>query len=364
MSVVADVQEVFACAGHAVIEKHEQEHEPAAAEPPHKKQRTRVARHHIQWFLSLPSRLHVHGWKKKDVFMNCQRWCPEIFGNVHADTVYRLKLDGPGSGGGRPKKINGTVAEKLTVLTHDMLRQGSCVSLEIMRTLFQDLCEKDGLKVKLSCEWVRAFLVSIDLSFKAAAQRSGPKVWTLPDKVVLTKRFIMKIAFLLDEWGLDWTRTYNFDETCLCLSPTGSHGWWWKPSKQAVTVTLVTSAPLSVKVMDIIPRFPGCSGQAADAVSAYTQDKIEDAPTLLKIPKSESPDIWVRLPKDQRKTQSRKEFVRSRSGRTIMGIRESSMGTRLGNSFKTGNVYLSTEQEDYSSQCMWRISKWQEKQKT
>ena len=115
MSVVADVQEVFACAGHAVIEKHEQEHEPAAAEPPHKKQQTRVARHHIQWFLSLANRLHVHGWKKKDVFMNCQRWCPEIFGNVHADTVYRWKLDGPGGCRGRKKKIIGAVAEKLTV---------------------------------------------------------------------------------------------------------------------------------------------------------------------------------------------------------------------------------------------------------
>ena len=57
----------------------------------------------------------------------------EIFGNVHADTVYRWKLDGPGSGGGKPKKVTGAVAEKLTVLTHDMLRQGSCVSLEIMR---------------------------------------------------------------------------------------------------------------------------------------------------------------------------------------------------------------------------------------
>ena len=36
MSVFADVHEVFFCAGHAVIEEHEQEHEPAAAEPPHK----------------------------------------------------------------------------------------------------------------------------------------------------------------------------------------------------------------------------------------------------------------------------------------------------------------------------------------
>ena len=84
------------------------------------------------------------------------------------------------------------------VLTHDMLRRGSCVSLEIMRALFQDLCKKDSLKVKLSCAWVRTFLISIDLSYKAAAQRSRPKVWILPDKVVLTKRFIMKIAFLLE----------------------------------------------------------------------------------------------------------------------------------------------------------------------
>ena len=81
MSVVADFQEVFACAGHAVVEIHEQEHEPAsvepvidkreqenepaAAEPPHKKHRTRVARHHIQWFLSLANRLHVYGCQNK-----------------------------------------------------------------------------------------------------------------------------------------------------------------------------------------------------------------------------------------------------------------------------------------------------------
>ena len=115
----------------------------SAAEPPHKKQWTRVARHHIQWFLSLADRLHVHGWKKKDVFMNCQRWSPEIFGTEHADTVYLWNLDGPGSGGGKPKKISGAVAEKQTVLTHDMLRQDSC-AYPLPR-----LCEKDGLNVKL-----------------------------------------------------------------------------------------------------------------------------------------------------------------------------------------------------------------------
>ena len=38
----------------------------------------------------------------------------------------------------------------------------------------------------------------------------------------------------------------------------------------------------AAKVMDIISRLPGCDGQAADAVSAYTQVKMDDAPKLLK----------------------------------------------------------------------------------
>ena len=53
----------------------------------------------------------------------------------------------------------------------------------------------------------------------------------------------------------------------------------------------------AAKVMDIFSRLPGCAGQAADAVSAYTQVKMEDAHKLLKIPKSECPDIWIRLPR-------------------------------------------------------------------
>ena len=53
----------------------------------------------------------------------------------------------------------------------------------------------------------------------------------------------------------------------------------------------------AAEVMDIISRLPGCAGQAADAVSAYTQVKMEDAPKLLKIPKSDCPDIWIRLPR-------------------------------------------------------------------
>ena len=43
-----------------------------------------------------------------------------------------------------------------------------------------------------------------------------------------------------------------------------------------------TSQMTAAKVMDIISRLPGCTRQAADAVSAYTQVKMKDAPKLLK----------------------------------------------------------------------------------
>ena len=62
-------------------------------------------------------------------------------------------------------------------------------------------------------------------------------------------------------------------------------------SGQGSSASKMTAA----KVMDIISRLPGCAGQTADAVSAYTQVKMKDAPALLKLPKSECPDIWISL---------------------------------------------------------------------
>ena len=57
------------------------------------------------------------------------------------------------------------------------------------------------------------------------------------------------------------------------------------------------SQTTAAKVMDFKSRLPGCAGQAADAVSAFSQVNMEDAPRLLKIPKSECPDVWIRLPR-------------------------------------------------------------------
>ena len=58
-----------------------------------------------------------------------------------------------------------------------------------------------------------------------------------------------------------------------------------------------SASQMKAKIMDIISRLPGCDGEAADAVSAFSQVKMEDADKLLKIPKSECPDIWIFLPR-------------------------------------------------------------------
>ena len=44
-------------------------------------------------------------------------------------------------------------------------------------------------------------------------------------------------------------------------------------TEQGSSASQMTAA----KIVDIISRLPGCDGQAAHAVSAYTQAKIEDA---------------------------------------------------------------------------------------
>ena len=64
-------------------------------------------------------------------------------------------------------------------------------------------------------------------------------------------------------------------------------------TEQGSSASQMTAA----KVMDVKAKKPRCAGQAADAVSAYIQVKMDDAPSVLKIPKSECPDIWIRLPK-------------------------------------------------------------------
>ena len=64
-------------------------------------------------------------------------------------------------------------------------------------------------------------------------------------------------------------------------------------SEQGSSASQMTAA----KIMDIKSRLPGCAGQAPDTVSACTRSKWKIHRRHQKIPKSECPDMWIRLPK-------------------------------------------------------------------
>ena len=84
----------------------------------------------------------------------------------------------------------------------------------------------------------------------------------------------------------------------------------------------------AAKIMDVISRLPGCDGQAADAVSAYTQvngrcsqiienSQIGLSRHLDSSTTTQMAQIMVQYGRPSR--SSWKEFVRSSFGRTIMG---------------------------------------------
>ena len=76
----------------------------------------------------------------------------------------------------------------------------------------------------------------------------------------------------------------------IVMDDSGSYAVFTEQGSSASQMT-------ATKVMAITSRLPGCAGQGAGAVSACTQVKMEDAPSLLKTPESECPDIWIHPPK-------------------------------------------------------------------
>ena len=126
----------------------------------------------------------------------------------------------------------------------------------------------------------------------------------------------------------------------------------WKTTldlmQYSLSKDLQPSQMTAAKIMDIISRLPGCDGQAADAVSAHTQVKMEDAHKLLKISKSECPDIWIRLRGDKwPESWSNMEdpFWQDYHGKSNL---RKSYWNMAGRKFQIGDVSLFIVKKDYT----------------
>ena len=105
----------------------------------------------------------------------------------------------------------------------------------------------------------------------------------------------------------------------------------------------------------------GCAGQAAEAVSAYIQVKKEDAPRLLKIPKSACPDLWIHLPRHKwPKSWSNIEDSVVPLERNLKMF----CWDLDGKKYRIGNVCWFIGNKDCSCRKTWMISKWLEGIKT
>ena len=142
-------------------------------------------------------------------------------------------------------------------------------------------------------------------------------------------------------------------------------------TEQGSSASQMTAA----KVMEIISRLPGCAGQAADAVSAYTQVKWKmsqiiknsqigmsrhlDSSTTTQMAK-----IMVQYGRPS--CSSWAESVRSSLWQDSYGegnLRKSNWST-VGRRFPIGNVSLFIVKKGCSSLCMWMASNWLERNKT
>ena len=123
-------------------------------------------------------------------------------------------------------------------------------------------------------------------------------------------------------------------------------------TEQGSSASQMTAA----KIMDIISRLPGCDGQAADAVSAYTQVKMEDDRGVQTFGfvyhdtngLNHGP-VW--------KTQS---FLLSEMCTVIFSKDSYGKGNSrkfywntVGEMFQVGNVFFVNRGKDYSCLCMW-----------
>ena len=128
----------------------------------------------------------------------------------------------------------------------------------------------------------------------------------------------------------------------------------------------------AAKVVDVIAPLRRLCGQAADAVSASTQVKMEDAPRPLRIPRSECHDVWIRHPRHkwQKSWTNIEDPVVSHLNEmcTDTHLLVSCGRVNLKNFCQSldrkkctiGIVYLFTENKDYSFRSMWTTSKWLE----
>ena len=86
------------------------------------------------------------------------------------------------------------------------------------------------------------------------------------------------------------------EATCAPGDNVKDEGWYRAVfTEQGVSVSQMAAA----KFLDAMSKLLGVAGETSDAISAYTRVKMTEAPRLLRMPKEECPEMWIRIPPRQ-----------------------------------------------------------------
>ena len=111
------------------------------------------------------------------------------------------------------------------------------------------------------------------------SQSEARNKWSMSKDVGRYSSFFIINGHLLFEKMLNWRQSYQKYKGWVVLrgdTVKDNSGFYAVFTEQGFSASQMTAS----KIMDLISKLPGCDGQAADAVSAYTQVKMEDAHKL------------------------------------------------------------------------------------
>ena len=217
---------------------------------------------------------------------------------------------------------------------------------------------------------------------KITSRRKGSLQWATA--IWRTSEFRCSKRCKFQMRKLQWTRNERSSKSCqqgqLNSPLCHKNGLQWESVKEdseafAVFTEQGSSASqmTAAKVMNVIARLLDFAGQAADAVSAYTQVKMEDAPRLLKSSRvgisrymdTSSTTQVVQILEQYRRPSgfSWEILVRTPTCRTLMvgTVRRSSVGTCMGESTEFGMLVLFIGNKDCSCRYTWTTSTWLER---
>ena len=115
-------------------------------------------------------------------------------------------------------------------------------------------------------------------------------------------------------------------------------------TEQGASVSQMAAATF----LDAMSKLLGMAGETSDAISAYTQVTMTEAPRLLRMPKEECPEMWIRIPPRQIPTGGDniedpsgtcwKKLMWSPTGRPCLGkkIWRSDIRKRMGGKYQLG----------------------------